>query len=205
MGIAGPWNGGRARARPAEVRVPGRRATLVAARSVRRHPRGGAWLSDRHPAMAMSPALRFVSGGSPRAAPSSLHALCSERDSEPHVAWLSMAPVKAMALVALDTADIGPRGIPGDRRFAVVDETGRLINGKRLGRLATIVPTVTRGRDPPRTSLSGRELRRGARGTGRSDRGALLRQAPPGPSPRRAIRPRACAPGGPAAPPGTGR
>jgi uncharacterized protein YcbX len=63
------------------------------------------------------------------------------------VTWLSIAPVKAMALVGLEHAWIGPRGIPGDRRFAVVDDENRLVNGKRVGRLATIVPVVRQSGD----------------------------------------------------------
>ena len=60
--------------------------------------------------------------------------------SEPlgRVAWIAIAPVKSMALVFLDHAELGPDGIPGDRAFALVDEHGRLVNGKRAGSLATI-------------------------------------------------------------------
>jgi uncharacterized protein len=55
-----------------------------------------------------------------------------------HVSWIAIAPVKSMALVFLDRAELGFDGIPGDRAFAVVDATGRLVNGKRAGSLATI-------------------------------------------------------------------
>jgi uncharacterized protein len=55
------------------------------------------------------------------------------------VAWIAIAPVKSMALTFLDRADLGPDGIPGDRAFAVIDEHGRLVNGKRAGSLATVV------------------------------------------------------------------
>jgi uncharacterized protein YcbX len=54
------------------------------------------------------------------------------------VAWIAIAPVKSMALVFLDRAELGLNGIPGDRAFAVIDGTGRLVNGKRAGSLATI-------------------------------------------------------------------
>jgi uncharacterized protein YcbX len=54
------------------------------------------------------------------------------------VAWIAIAPVKSMALVFLDRAQLGLDGIPGDRAFAVIDATGRLVNGKRAGSLATI-------------------------------------------------------------------
>ncbi len=60
---------------------------------------------------------------------------------DPTVAWILVAPVKSMALVALDAVDVGPHGIEGDRAFALIDGAGRLVNGKRAGRLATIRPT----------------------------------------------------------------
>jgi len=61
----------------------------------------------------------------------------------PTVAWISIAPVKSMALQPLTEAAIGPQGIAGDRRFAIVDPSGRLVNAKRHGPLATIHPTVS--------------------------------------------------------------
>ena len=54
------------------------------------------------------------------------------------VAWIAIAPVKAMALAFLERAELGPAGIVGDRAFAVINETGRLVNGKRVGTLATV-------------------------------------------------------------------
>lgn len=60
----------------------------------------------------------------------------------PTIAWISIAPVKSMALLALDEAEIGPRGIPGDRRFLVLEESGKLCNGVRMGRLTAIRPEV---------------------------------------------------------------
>jgi uncharacterized protein YcbX len=56
------------------------------------------------------------------------------------VAWIAVAPVKAMALVHLDRAHLGLDGIAGDRAFALVDENDRLVGGKRLGTLALIKP-----------------------------------------------------------------
>jgi uncharacterized protein YcbX len=56
------------------------------------------------------------------------------------VAWIAIAPVKSMALVHLERAHLGLAGIAGDRVFAVIDETGHLVNGKRLGPLALIRP-----------------------------------------------------------------
>jgi uncharacterized protein len=67
------------------------------------------------------------------------------------VVWLATAPVKAMALASRSEVAVGPAGIAGDRGFAVIDSNNRLVNGKRIGPLATIVPEV--GLEPPRLSL----------------------------------------------------
>jgi uncharacterized protein YcbX len=56
------------------------------------------------------------------------------------VAWVAIAPVKAMALVQLQAARLEATGIAGDRAFAVVDADLRLVNGKRVGALVTIHP-----------------------------------------------------------------
>src|SRR5258705_8922739 len=56
------------------------------------------------------------------------------------VAWIAIAPVKSMALIFLDHAHLGLNGIAGDRAFAVIDEAGHLVNGKRVGTLALIRP-----------------------------------------------------------------
>jgi uncharacterized protein YcbX len=56
------------------------------------------------------------------------------------VAWIAIAPVKSMGLMRLDSARLELTGIAGDRAFAVLDEEGRLCNGKRFGQLATIRP-----------------------------------------------------------------
>jgi uncharacterized protein len=65
------------------------------------------------------------------------------------VAWLSTAPVKGLALLDHDAAMLGPAGLEGDRRFHLIDETGRLVNGKRLGTLVR----VRAGYDPASSTL----------------------------------------------------
>ncbi|MEO5939491.1 MAG: MOSC N-terminal beta barrel domain-containing protein, partial [Candidatus Limnocylindrales bacterium] len=60
-------------------------------------------------------------------------------ESAGRVAWISIAPVKSMALAFLERAVLGLDGIAGDRAFAVIDEHDRLVNGKRAGTLATVV------------------------------------------------------------------
>lgn len=48
-----------------------------------------------------------------------------------------LSPVKSLAVREVETADLGPWGVAGDRRFFLVDDRGRLVNGLRCGRLAT--------------------------------------------------------------------
>src|SRR6185437_5135511 len=61
------------------------------------------------------------------------------------VAWIHVAPVKGMALVALDTADLTATGIDVDRRFCVLDPAGRIQNGKVAGPLVRIAPDYDAG------------------------------------------------------------
>jgi MOSC domain-containing protein len=56
------------------------------------------------------------------------------------VTALAIAPVKAMRLRTVDAVQIGELGAVGDRRFYVVDERGRMVNGKQHAALQTIVP-----------------------------------------------------------------
>ena len=66
------------------------------------------------------------------------------------IAWIAIAPVKSMALVFLERAELTLDGIPGDRAFAWLDDSGRLVNGKRAGWLAT----VQADHDPAAAALS---------------------------------------------------
>jgi uncharacterized protein YcbX len=54
------------------------------------------------------------------------------------VAWLHVAPVKGLRVEERDFVELGPSGVEDDRRFCIVDESGRLLNGKRLASLTTI-------------------------------------------------------------------
>ncbi len=56
------------------------------------------------------------------------------------VAWISIAPVKGLALVQPEQIELERFGVRDDRRFYLVNEEGRLVNGKRLGRLVGVVP-----------------------------------------------------------------
>jgi uncharacterized protein YcbX len=56
------------------------------------------------------------------------------------VAWLSVAPVKGLALVQRDGVELHAFGVAENRRFYLVDENGRKINGKDCGTLVTVHP-----------------------------------------------------------------
>lgn len=61
------------------------------------------------------------------------------------VTGLALTAVKAMRFTPVDCIELGDRGAVGDRSFYVVDERDEMINGKRLGRLQTIIPAYDRG------------------------------------------------------------
>ena len=88
------------------------------------------------------------------------------------VARIAIAPVKALALVALDEADVRPTGVHGDRRYALLDAQHRLANGKRLGPLVRIRPEIDDDPETPRPALPGRagDRRPGRAGRRRSAR-----------------------------------
>jgi uncharacterized protein YcbX len=67
------------------------------------------------------------------------------------IARIAIAPVKALALVALEEVDLRVTGVPGDRRYALLDAQCRLANGKRLGPLVRIRPEIDD--DPERLVL----------------------------------------------------
>jgi hypothetical protein len=56
------------------------------------------------------------------------------------VAWLSVAPVKALALVQREEFTLEPFGVRENRRFYLVDENDCKINGKSCGPLVTVRP-----------------------------------------------------------------
>ena len=58
------------------------------------------------------------------------------------MSWITVAPVKGLALVSREAVELTQAGVPEDRRFYVVDARSRMVNGKRLGRLAQVRPDV---------------------------------------------------------------
>jgi uncharacterized protein len=53
---------------------------------------------------------------------------------------LTTTPVKGMRVSRVESIELGALGARGDRVFYVIDDRGRMINGKQLGELQTIVP-----------------------------------------------------------------
>lgn len=72
--------------------------------------------------------------------PAGFEVVCDDPPMSARVAWLSIAPVKALGLLHPAEVELGPWGVVGDRRFLVVDADGRLVNGKRRGDLVRIEP-----------------------------------------------------------------
>ena len=59
---------------------------------------------------------------------------------EARVVRISIAPVKSLGLVHPDEVELEQHGVRGNRRFWLVDEDGRLFNGKRGGPMVRIRP-----------------------------------------------------------------
>lgn len=55
------------------------------------------------------------------------------------VSALHTTPVKSTQIRAVDAIELDRSGARGDRAFYVVDETGALVNGKRIGSLHTVI------------------------------------------------------------------
>lgn len=62
------------------------------------------------------------------------------------VVAIAVAPVKGLALEGQEQVELTAAGVTGDRRFYLVDDTGHLINQKRVPALATVVAVVANGR-----------------------------------------------------------
>lgn len=57
----------------------------------------------------------------------------------PVVTGLSITPVKATRLHVVDRIALGPQGVRENRRFYLIDERDRMINGKIAGELQTVI------------------------------------------------------------------
>jgi uncharacterized protein YcbX len=57
-----------------------------------------------------------------------------------HVAWIHVAPIKALAIRELEQVELGRKGVENDRRFCIVDPDGRMLNAKRVQRFVAVRP-----------------------------------------------------------------
>ena len=64
----------------------------------------------------------------------------------PHVAWIHVAPIKALAVEERRRVTLGVNGVAGDRQFCIVDPDGKMINGKRVPILIAIRPELDEAR-----------------------------------------------------------
>ena len=58
----------------------------------------------------------------------------------PRVAWIHMAPIKALAIQELHEVRLDRLGVENDRRFCIVDPEGKMLNAKRVQRFVAIRP-----------------------------------------------------------------
>jgi uncharacterized protein YcbX len=56
------------------------------------------------------------------------------------VAWIHVAPIKALAIQELEQVELSGRGVENDRRFCIVDAEGRMLNAKRVQRFIAVRP-----------------------------------------------------------------
>jgi uncharacterized protein YcbX len=59
-----------------------------------------------------------------------------------YVAWISVAPVKGLGLVEREQVDLTEDGAVGNRVLHLIDDRGRLVNGKRHGPLVAVHPVL---------------------------------------------------------------
>src|SRR5581483_4773984 len=58
------------------------------------------------------------------------------------VAWITIAPVKGLALVRREEVALERAGVVGNRRYYLIDAGGQMTNAKRIGGLMSVVPDV---------------------------------------------------------------
>jgi uncharacterized protein YcbX len=54
------------------------------------------------------------------------------------ISWISLTPIKALALTHVDYVELLEGGLRGDRRFYLIDERNRLVNDKGRGQLQLV-------------------------------------------------------------------
>lgn len=56
------------------------------------------------------------------------------------MAWIHVAPIKALAIQELQEVRLGPKGVENDRRFCIVDPDGKMLNAKRVHQFIAVCP-----------------------------------------------------------------
>lgn len=65
--------------------------------------------------------------------------------SEIRVVGLASTPIKGTRIMPRSSLVLGPSGAADDRRFYLVDERGRMVNGKQIGELCAVVAVYDGG------------------------------------------------------------
>lgn len=60
--------------------------------------------------------------------------------ARPRVAWIHVAPIKALAIQELQQVRLDRLGVENDRRFCIVDPDGNMLNAKRVPRFVAVRP-----------------------------------------------------------------
>src|SRR5213593_2809865 len=56
------------------------------------------------------------------------------------VAWIHVAPIKALAIQELEEVRLDRLGVENDRRFCIVEPDGKMLNAKRVQRFVAVRP-----------------------------------------------------------------
>jgi uncharacterized protein YcbX len=78
------------------------------------------------------------------------------------VTRISIAPVKGLAVQAVEEAELGPNGVAENRRLHLVDANGRLVNGKVSIRLSLVASRLDRAAGTLALEFPGGEVVAGA-------------------------------------------
>lgn len=58
------------------------------------------------------------------------------------VAWIHIAPIKGLHVQERSSVELRTDGVPGDRRFCIIDDAGRMLNAKRVPRFVAVRPRL---------------------------------------------------------------
>jgi uncharacterized protein YcbX len=59
---------------------------------------------------------------------------------KPRIAWIHVAPIKALQIQELEEIELTKLGVESDRRFCIVDPDGKMLNAKRVPAFVSIRP-----------------------------------------------------------------